>query len=210
MTLSSMEVHLGQRMAAGSVESEEIFQNLHAAFGGDGFGMELHPPDGEFAVTQAHDLAFRGFGGDFEALGERGALNEKRVVAGGGEALGEVFEHIGVLVKNGRGLAVHETVGAHDVAAEVVADGLVAEADAEDGFLTGEGLDHVERHARLGGRAGAGRDEHAVGVKGERLGRRDLVVAEDALLHAQLAEVLDQVEGKGVVIVDDEQHGRRI
>ena len=36
----------------------------------------------------------------------------------------------------------------------------------------------------------------------------DLVVAENALLHAQLAKVLDEVEGEGVVVVDHQQHLR--
>ena len=56
------------------------------------------------------------------------------------------------------------------------------------------------------GRARPGRQEHAIRVQRHGLGRRDLVVAEDALLHAQLPKVLDEVEGEGVVVVDDEQH----
>jgi hypothetical protein len=35
---------------------------------------------------------------------------------------------------------VHELLGAHDLAAEGLADALVAEADAEDGDLAGEAL----------------------------------------------------------------------
>ena len=44
----------------------------------------------------------------------------------------------------GESLAVHEAAGPHDAPAEVVADGLVAEADAEDGLPAGEGLDDVQ------------------------------------------------------------------
>ena len=194
-------------MVFGSVESEEVFQNLHAAFGGDGFGVELDAPDGEFAVAESHDFAFGGLGGDFEGCGEGGALDEERVVARGGEALGHVAEDVGVFVENRRGLPVHEAVGADDAAAIEVADGLVSEADAEDGFLAGEGADHVEGDAGFGGGAGAGGDEDAVGVEREGFGGRDLVVAEDALFDAQLTEILDEVEGEGIVVVDDEQHG---
>ena len=88
-----------------------------------------------------------------------------------------------------------------------MADGRVSEADAEDGFFAGEGADHVEGDAGFGGGTGAGGDEDAVGVECEGFGGRDLVVAEDALFDAQLTEILDEVEGEGIVVVDDEQHG---
>ena len=169
--------------------------------------MKLDAPNGELFVAEAHDLAFLGLRSDFKAIGQRGALDEERMIAGGGEALRQAFENVGVFVEDGRGLAVHEAVGPHDVAAEIMADRLMSKAYAEDGFFTGERRDHVERHAGFFGRTGAGRDEHAVGIEREGLGGRDLVVAKDALLHAQLTEVLDKVEGKGVEIVDDEQHG---
>ena len=57
------------------------------------------------------------------------------------------------------------------------------------------------------GRAGTRRKQHPVRFQGERLGRRDLVVAENALRHPQLPKILDEVEGERVVVVDDEQHG---
>jgi mannose-6-phosphate isomerase-like protein (cupin superfamily) len=38
------------------------------------------------------------------------------------------------------------------------------------------------------------------------LGGGKFVIAKDLHVHAQLAEVLDQVEGEGIVVVDDEQH----
>ena len=83
----------------------------------------------------------------------------------------------------------------------------MAEADAEDGLFPGEGADYIEGNTGLGGRAGAGGNEDAVGVECEGFGWRDLVVAEDALGHAQLPKILDEVEREGVVVVDDEQHG---
>jgi hypothetical protein len=36
---------------------EEIAQHRVAMFRGDGFGVELHPFDGQIAVAQAHDGA---------------------------------------------------------------------------------------------------------------------------------------------------------
>ena len=108
---------------------------------------------------------------------------------------------------NRRGLAVHEAVSAHDATAEVVAHGLVPEADAEEWDAAGESLDHGEGDAGLGGRARARRNEYTRWFQSEGLGRGDLVVAEHPLLHPEVAKVLDQVEGERVVVVDDEEHG---
>jgi hypothetical protein len=55
-----------------------------------------------------------------------------------------------------RGLAVHQLLGMHDLAAEGRADALVAEADAEQRNLAGELLDRRHRDAGFGRRAGPG------------------------------------------------------
>src|SRR5688572_33039217 len=90
ITLSSMDVHLGQRM--GSVQGEKVLENLHTTLGGDGFRMELDPVNGEFFVLQAHYFPLGGFGGDFEAVRQAGALDQQGMVAGGGEGGGEPGE----------------------------------------------------------------------------------------------------------------------
>ena len=47
---------------------------------------------------------------------------------------GSPRENVGAAVLDRRQLAMHLARGADDIAAELLADGLVAEADAEDGF----------------------------------------------------------------------------
>ena len=179
----------------------------HDALGRDRLGMELDPPDGKGAVPQAHDLALLGLGGDLQVLREGGALHEERMVAGAREPLGKAPEQIGVSVPDRRGLAVHQPACADHVAPEVLPDRLVAEAYPEDGPAPGEGLDDVERHAGIARGARARRKKDAVGIERQRLLDGDLVVAEDPLLHAQLAEILDQVVGEGIEVIDDEEHG---
>ena len=90
-----------------------------------------------------------------------------------------------------------------------MADRLVTEADAKHRLPAGERPDDFEGHPGFARRAGTRREQDAVGVEREGPGGRDFVVPEHALLHAQLAEILDQVEGKRVEVVDDEQHGSR-
>ena len=65
--------------------------------------------------------------------GTRRPVDHQRVVAGGLERLGQAGEHAGAVVADQRRLAVHDLRGPHDLAAEDLADALVAEAHAEDG-----------------------------------------------------------------------------
>ena len=67
------------------------------------------------------------------------------MVADGFEGVGEVFEDAFAIVLDHRGFAVFEFSGVVHDAAEGFADGLVAEAYAENGDFTGEVFDGVDR-----------------------------------------------------------------
>src|SRR5262249_18332402 len=88
--------------------------------------------------------------------------------------------------------------------AEDVADALVAEADAQDGLLPGESLDQVVADPRLRRVARPGRDHEMAELALLRLLDRDRVVADDRELAAELAEVLREVIGERIVVVDEE------
>src|ERR1700691_4384918 len=104
ITLSSMEVHLGQRMVggAGSVEPQEILEDPHPVLGCDGLRVELDAPDGQRPVAKAHDLALGGLRGDLQVPGEGRALDEERMVAGAREPLRQALEQVGVAVGDRR------------------------------------------------------------------------------------------------------------
>src|SRR4030095_10345930 len=87
----------------------------------------------------------------------------------------------------------------------------MAETDAEDGNLPREALDEGHRDARLTRRAGAGRDDDPVGRHRRHLVARDGVGAPHRDLRAALREVLHEVVGEGVVVVDhqDARHHSR-
>ena len=83
--------------------------------------------------------------------------------------LGQPAEHAAAVVGDLRGLAVHHLGGTHDVAAEDLADALVAEAHAEHGDAgAAEGADGVDRHTDVSGSsglAGTRRHQHRVGLE---------------------------------------------
>ena len=95
-------------------------------------------------------------------------------------------------------------LAAHDLRAESLPDGLVAEADAQSGDALADLPDQIHRDPGLVRRARTGRDYYPIRVELGDLLRRDLVVAPHEDLGPELPEVLDQVVRKGVVVVYDE------
>src|SRR6185437_5111592 len=188
---------------------EEIRQQLLAGQGEDALGVELYALNGELAVADRHDGVVGGAGGDLEAFGHRGRINDQRVVAGGGEGLGQAAEDGLAVVLDHAGLAVHQHLGADDAGAKGLTDALMAEADAEDGDAAGEVLDG--RHADAGFERGAGtrRNDQSRGLQGFDPGQGHLIVAADLDGLSQLAEVLGEVVGERVVVVEEEDHGNQ-
>src|SRR5437867_9532437 len=117
------------------------------------------------------------------------------------ERLRQPGEQPPAVVVDERRLAVHDARRAHDRPAEGGADRLMAQADAEDGDRAGEALDEGHRDARLARGARPGRDDDAVGTERRHLVEGDRIVAADVEVGAELAEVLDEVVGEGVVVV---------
>ena len=123
--------------------------------------------------------------------------------------VGSVAEHALAVVRDLRRLAVHHLRGAHDLAAEQLADALVAETHAEHRDAgRSEHPDRVVRHPGVLGMgpgiAGTGRDEHRVGLeRDQRVDRQGVVTVDDGL-GAELTEVLHEVVDERVVVVDHE------
>ena len=102
-------------------------------------------------------------------------------------------------------LAVHRDGRAHHLAAERDADGLMAETDAEDRNLPG--LPHqFDADAGILGNARPRRNHDAFGPHREHFGDRHGVVALDNYLGAEFAQIVPEVVGKAVVIIDQHEH----
>jgi hypothetical protein len=190
-----------------SLQVQEILDEALAVGGEDRFGVELDTLDGKLAVAQAHDDAVRGARGDLELVGQAFFFDDEGMVAGAGHRRVETGEDGSAIVVDLAGFAMHELRGTDDVAAEGCADGLMAEADAEDGDFSGHVADELYGDAGFVRGAGTRGKNDAVGCKRLDLLRGEVVVAADDDVGAELAHVLDEVEGEGVVVVEDENHG---
>ncbi len=173
--------------------------------------MELNSFDGKLSVAQAHDRAgtilFGGPGADFEICRKGFFFHDQRVVASRRHGRGQTGKNRFAVVGDRAGFAVHKMRGANDVAAECRADGLVPEANAENGHFAGEVPNQINTDARLLRRAGAGGNHDAPGSHFLELGDGDLIIAANFNLGAQFSEILNQVVGKRVVVVENEDHG---
>ena len=168
--------------------------------------MELDAFDAEFAVAEAHDGAIGSLGGNFERTRERFALDDQRVIARGLKILREAAKDRFAIVVNFAGFPVHDFWRANYAAAKCGANCLVAEANTENWNFPREALDERNTDAGFFRRAGAGRDHDAVGAELFDFIERDLVVAADLEFLSHLAEILCQVVGEGVVVIEEQNH----
>jgi len=122
------------------------------------------------------------------------------------EWLGQLAENIFAVVMDFAGLAVKEFWSANDFAAERRADSLMAEANAQDGKFSSEPLDQFHRNASLLRRARPRRNDDSLRLALGDVLDGDFVVAVHFHLAAQLTEVLGQVVGERVVVVEQQDH----
>lgn len=172
--------------------------------------MELNAFDRKHFVSQAHDdasaVVVAGPGADLEIGRKSLFANDERVIANGGHGRLEAAKDGAAVVLDAAGFAVHESFGADDLAAKSGANGLMSEADSEKWNLAGKMTNQFDADARILRRAGAGGDHDAIGMEGFEFIDGDFVVAAHLDARTQFAQVLDQVVGKGVVIVENEDH----
>ena len=186
----------------------KLREQLLARRGQERLGVELHALDGQRLVAHAHDLVLRRSRAvTSRQSGTRRALDHQRVVARRLERVRQPGEHALAVVVDRRRLAVHDPRGAHDLAAEGLADGLVAQADAQDRDLARRSVLITSRLMPASfGVHGPGEITMCDGrQRRDRRRRRSRRCARRAR-PPQLAQVLDQVVGERVVVVDHEQH----
>src|SRR5208283_706468 len=138
---------------------------------------------------------------------QRLGLDDERMIARRLEGPVNAAKDRLAAVQYRRHLAVDRQGRAHHLAAESLADRLMPQADAEDRDLAAGAGDEVEAHARLMRRAGAGREHDRVRASGHHVIDADLVIAMHGDPRAKLAEIMDEIEGEAVVIIDQRDVG---
>jgi hypothetical protein len=168
--------------------------------------MELHALGRKFTVADPHHDSSSA-GRLLELLGEVG-VGDQRVVSARHQRAREPLVDALAVVRDLGVLAVDRLAADH-LASERLDQRLVPEADPEHGGASlGEPLHRLDRHTRIGRCAGSRRYDEAIRGLVEQLIDGRAIVAHDLDLRPELAQVLDEVVGEGVVVVDHEDvHG---
>src|SRR3984957_13389802 len=98
---------------------------------------------------------------------------------------------------------MHRRWRAHNIAAKGLSNRLMAKADPEHWRRSARRANEIETDARFVRRARPGGEDDGVRLVGERVSDRDLVVAPNRHIRAQLAKVVDEIEREAVIVVDE-------
>jgi len=165
--------------------------------------MKLNSPSGMSPVLETHNFIRFGPGDFFQAGGKRFFFHQERVVARGREGIGNLPENSFSGVKNLGNFSVHDALCPDHFPAKHVTDALMTQANAQDRDFTAEGMNDLVGYPRFFGGAGSGRDDNPAGLHLFYPCGGNLVITVHHRVRPQLAQILDEVVRKGVVIIDD-------
>src|SRR2546428_3920453 len=170
--------------------------------------MKLDTLHQRVLVPHTHDGPVGQLGRTLKPLRQCMAIDNQRVVPRPDERVGQSVVDSASIVTDLRHLSMHGCRGADDLATEGCADALVTEAHTQDRDMACQLRHQRRRDAGLVRGAGARRNHHRGGLHRSNLARCGLIVPEDADVARQLAQVLHEVVGERIVVVDNNDHGR--
>ena len=128
------------------------------------------------------------------------------MIARGLERIGQIREHTGPVMSHRRSLAMHQAGRRIDVAAKNCADTLMAEAHAENRFLGTELANEFVANASVFGSSRSGRNADPLRIERFNFRDRDFIVALHEHVTTEHAKILDEIVGKRIVVIDDQEH----
>src|SRR5580704_8774886 len=185
---------------------QEIQQQLFPDRSHDRFGVELNPLDRITPVSKTHDLALSSLSGDLQIRRESFPPHNKGVIPSRFKRIRQITEDAVSFMHNGGGFPVHNPVGPDDFASENMSNALVPQTNAENRRGGAELKNQVIADTGIKRRPRSWRDTDSVRMHLGNLIQSNLVVAFNDEVGSELAKILDQVVGKGIVIVDDQHH----
>ena len=96
-----------------------------AVFAEDAFRVKLHAFDRQVAMSDAHDLAIIGMGGDFQHLGQTRWCYRQRVLTIVRKLPGQIAENTLLRGSDDASFAMHQRLRAHNLRPKCLADRLV-------------------------------------------------------------------------------------
>jgi len=153
-------------------------------------------------MAQAHDQSVCRLGGDLQFVRESASLDDEAVIAIGRKWYGQIMQNALPVVVDQAGFAMHRLRSADHPAAVNLPDGLMSQANAQRGNARPELPDDFARETRFIGGAWPRRNHDLAGLHSRDFVQTDLIVARHGDLRAQFRQVLVQVVGETIVIVN--------
>src|SRR6266571_6652441 len=187
-----------------ALDLQEILEEILSNNRHDRFRMELNALRWEVTMTQAHHHAVLSFGADLET--RRNLGHHQRVIACGRKSLRQAGEQAFAVMEDFADLAVHQRGSAEDLSAKHLANCLMAETHTKYRPGLVKESNNVFRDPGIGRHPRSRGDHDPLGFQALDLFQCDLVVPEYAQFFTQLAEILHEVVGEGIVIIDNDNH----
>ncbi|VAU69152.1 Uncharacterised protein [Klebsiella pneumoniae] len=102
---------------------------------------------------------------------------------------------------------MHDFRGTDNGGAKDLRNGLVTQADAQNRQFARIVLDYRQRDAGLRRGTRPGRNHDFLRCQRVNVIQRDLIVTADNHLCPQLAKILVEVPGKGIIVINQQNHG---
>ena len=170
----------------------------------DAFRVKLDAKDGPGCMADGHDLTIGCKSVHDQRLRQVARLDRQRMIAHDLIRLWQTLEERAAVMSDLADLAVANFLRRHDLAALGCANALMPQTDAQNRQFGIGFLDELDADARFLGRAGAGRQDNAVRIQRQRGISTKFIIANDLGAGANFFQVMDQVPGETVIIVDDE------
>ena len=128
------------------------------------------------------------------------------MIASGGKGVGESAENTSAIVMDLGSFAVHDPSGAHNFSTENLTDRLMTKTNSQDREASGEMFDDFHGDPGFFGSPGTGRDQDLPWLKFFDLFEGNGVIAVNGHCRSQFSQILDEIIGKRVIIIDHQQH----
>lgn len=167
--------------------------------------MKLNTLNRTLAVSHTHQQAALRVRARLQTIRQSVCADEQAVIATDLQRCGEALEEAAAVMLDQLLMPV-DWFGLDQLCAEVLSDGLVPEADSEDGEILGGCAQALHRHPRSSRAAWAGPDQESSGLQSADSLPVRSVRAQNFNLSPELLEELNEVEGEGVSVVEDQNH----
>ena len=158
-------------------------------------------------VHHAHDHAVIRLCRLFQHWRQAFGCDGQRVIARCFEIIVQAAENTFAGVVHPAQLAVHRLRRADDPATISLPDRLMAQAHPQNRDPAIGLANQIETDPGLVGVAGPRRQHDGLRAHGQRVAHADAVIALDTHLRAQFPQIVEQVVGEAVIIIDQQKHG---